>query len=89
MAHHLKREIAVTLADFEVAIERSGAGLEKHSRIISEPERRRVAGHEMAEATQREIDVAVRGLIAAADHPEGFAPLRRADAEIGTAAHAA
>jgi len=41
---------AVTLADFEVAIERIVAGLEKRSRIISKPERRRVACHEMGHA---------------------------------------
>ncbi len=41
---------AVTLADFEAAIERIVAGLEKRSRIISKPERRRVACHEMGHA---------------------------------------
>jgi cell division protease FtsH len=41
---------SVTLVDFEVAIERIVAGLEKRSRIISKPERRRVACHEMGHA---------------------------------------
>jgi len=41
---------SVTLADFETAIERIVAGLEKRSRIISGPERRRVACHEMGHA---------------------------------------
>jgi cell division protease FtsH len=40
----------VTLADFETAIERIVAGLEKRSRIISASERRRVASHEMGHA---------------------------------------
>ncbi len=41
---------AVTLADFETALERIVAGLEKKSRIISAKERRRVAVHEMGHA---------------------------------------
>jgi cell division protease FtsH len=41
---------AVTLADFTAAIERIVAGLEKKSRILSEPERRRVAYHELGHA---------------------------------------
>jgi cell division protease FtsH len=40
----------ITVADFETAIERIVAGLEKRSRIISGPERRRVACHEMGHA---------------------------------------
>lgn len=40
----------VTLNDFETAIERIVAGLEKRSRIVGEPERRRVACHEMGHA---------------------------------------
>lgn len=41
---------AVTLADFTEAIERVVAGLEKHSRVLSETERKTVAYHEMGHA---------------------------------------
>ena len=41
---------AVTLDDFTAAIERIVAGLEKKSRVLSAPERRRVAYHEMGHA---------------------------------------
>ncbi|MDR3511612.1 MAG: ATP-dependent zinc metalloprotease FtsH [Caulobacteraceae bacterium] len=41
---------AITLDDFVVAIERIVAGLEKKSRVLSKPERRRVAYHEMGHA---------------------------------------
>ncbi|MBY0565153.1 MAG: ATP-dependent zinc metalloprotease FtsH [Hyphomonadaceae bacterium] len=41
---------AVTLQDFETAIERIVAGLEKKSRILNADERRRVAVHEMGHA---------------------------------------
>ena len=41
---------AVTLDDFIAAIERIVAGLEKKSRVLSAPERRRVAYHEMGHA---------------------------------------
>ncbi|HEX5380123.1 MAG TPA: ATP-dependent zinc metalloprotease FtsH [Phenylobacterium sp.] len=41
---------SVGLADFETAIERIVAGLERRSRIISGPERRRIACHEMGHA---------------------------------------
>ena len=41
---------AVTLADFTAAIERIVAGLEKKSRVLTAPERRRVAYHEMGHA---------------------------------------
>lgn len=41
---------AVELQDFTAAIERIVAGLEKKSRVLSEPERRTVAYHEMGHA---------------------------------------
>lgn len=41
---------AVSLDDFTAAIERMVAGLEKKSRILAPPERRRVAYHEMGHA---------------------------------------
>jgi cell division protease FtsH len=41
---------AVNLADFTAAIERIVAGLEKRSRVLTTPERRRVAYHEMGHA---------------------------------------
>jgi cell division protease FtsH len=41
---------AVTLADFETAIERIVAGIEKRSRVMRPEERRRVAFHEMGHA---------------------------------------
>jgi cell division protease FtsH len=41
---------AVKLEDFTAAIERIVAGLEKHSRVLSKSERRRVACHEMGHA---------------------------------------
>ncbi|MEQ1607799.1 MAG: ATP-dependent zinc metalloprotease FtsH [Hyphomonadaceae bacterium] len=41
---------AVTLADFETAIERIVAGIEKRSRVMRPEERRRVAYHEMGHA---------------------------------------
>jgi cell division protease FtsH len=41
---------AVTFADFETAIERIVAGLEKRSRVMRPEERRRVAYHEMGHA---------------------------------------
>jgi len=41
---------AVALLDFEAAIERIVAGLEKRSRVLSPAERRRVACHEMGHA---------------------------------------
>ncbi|WP_407159008.1 ATP-dependent zinc metalloprotease FtsH [Bradyrhizobium sp. STM 3557] len=40
----------VTFEDFTVAIERIVAGIEKKSRVLSAPERRRVAYHEMGHA---------------------------------------
>jgi cell division protease FtsH len=40
----------VTLADFNAAVERIVAGLEKHSRVLNEQERRRVAYHELGHA---------------------------------------
>ncbi len=44
------KSAATTLADFTAAIERVVAGIEKKSRILSPPERRRVAYHEMGHA---------------------------------------
>lgn len=41
---------ATTFEDFTIAIERIVAGIEKKSRILSAPERRRVAYHEMGHA---------------------------------------
>jgi cell division protease FtsH len=41
---------SVTLADFTAAIERIVAGLEKKSRVLSPPERKRVAYHELGHA---------------------------------------
>jgi cell division protease FtsH len=41
---------AVTLADFTAGIERIVAGLEKRSRVLSEPERKTVAYHELGHA---------------------------------------
>jgi cell division protease FtsH len=41
---------SVALEDFETAIERIVAGIEKRSRVLSEAERRRVAFHEMGHA---------------------------------------
>jgi cell division protease FtsH len=41
---------AISLDDFTLAIERIVAGLEKKSRVLSKPERRRVAYHEMGHA---------------------------------------
>ncbi len=40
----------VTLADFNAAVERIVAGLEKHGRVLNEQERRRVAYHELGHA---------------------------------------
>jgi cell division protease FtsH len=45
-----KNHIAVTMQDFEEAIERSIAGLEKKNKLISEEERKRVAYHEAGHA---------------------------------------
>ncbi|MGF7159650.1 cell division protease FtsH [Rhodoligotrophos appendicifer] len=42
--------VAVTFDDFTTAIERIVAGVEKKSRVLSPPERRRVAFHEMGHA---------------------------------------
>ena len=41
---------SVAMTDFETAIERIVAGVEKRSRVLSAPERRRVACHEMGHA---------------------------------------
>ncbi|WP_026608088.1 ATP-dependent zinc metalloprotease FtsH [Methylocapsa acidiphila] len=45
-----RKSAATTAADFTAAIERVIAGIEKKSRILSAPERRRVAYHEMGHA---------------------------------------
>lgn len=45
-----KNHTAVTMQDFEEAIERSIAGLEKKNKLISEEERKRVAYHEAGHA---------------------------------------
>jgi len=45
-----RRGDSVTLADFETAIERIVAGIEKRSRVMRPEERRRVAYHEMGHA---------------------------------------
>jgi len=46
---------AVTLADFEAAIERVVAGLEKRTRVMNEQERRAVAYHEAGHALVAEL----------------------------------
>ncbi len=45
-----RKSAAATLDDFTAAIERIVAGIEKKSRILTPPERRRVAYHEMGHA---------------------------------------
>ena len=46
---------AVTIADFEEAVERLAAGLEKKSRVMTPEERKRVAYHEMGHAMVAEL----------------------------------
>jgi cell division protease FtsH len=46
---------AVTLADFTSAVERIVAGLEKRSRLLSDPERRVIAHHEMGHAIVAQV----------------------------------
>ena len=64
-----KEKSAVEMADFEEAIDRVVAGLEKKSRVLSEKERDIVAHHEMGHALVATVGRARRSRPQGDDHP--------------------